>query len=52
MKYSSQVKNYQNVMTSNLEVITHKPYKQRNHIPLASAKQVFKNRTPILLTCT
>ena len=35
-----------------LDVITHKPYIQKNHIPVASAKQVFKNRTPIPLTCT
>jgi len=52
MNYSWQVKHYQNVMTSNFEVITHKPYIQRNHIHVASAKQVFKNRTPIELTCT
>ena len=39
-------------MTSNLGVITHKTYIQTNHIPVARAKQVFKNRTPIILTCT
>jgi len=37
---------------TNLEVITHKPYIQRNHIPVVSDKQAFKNTTPIVLTCT
>ena len=32
-------------MTSNLEVITHERYIQRNHSPVASAKQVYKQDT-------
>ena len=35
-----------------LDVITHKPYIQKKNIPVASAKQVFKNRTSIVQTCT
>jgi len=37
---------------SDFEVISHKPHIQRNYIPVASAKQVFKKVTSILLTCT
>jgi len=33
------------------DYIPHKPYIQRNYIPVASVKQVFKKETPILLTC-
>jgi hypothetical protein len=37
---------------SNVEVINHKPYIQRNYITVASAKQVFKKGASILPTCT
>ena len=37
---------------SNFEIISHKPYIQRNYLPVASAKRVFKKETPILLTRT
>ena len=36
---------------SDFKVISHKPYIQRKYIPVASAKQVFKKGTSILLTC-
>jgi len=39
-------------MMSNFEVVSHKPYIQRNYIPVTSAKQVFKKGISILLTCT
>jgi len=39
-------------MMSNFEVISHKPYIQRNYTTVASAKQVFKKGTSTLLTCT
>jgi len=51
MMYCYQVKNYQHVM-SNFEVISHKPYIQRNYITVGSAKQVFKKGTSIPLTYT
>jgi len=37
---------------SNFEIISHKPYVQRNYITVASAKQVFKKGILIVLTCT
>jgi hypothetical protein len=37
---------------SKFEVISHKPYIQRNYIPAASAKQVLKIRASIPLICT
>jgi len=39
-------------MMSNFQVISHKPYIQRNYIPVASAKIVFKKGPSVLLTCT
>jgi hypothetical protein len=39
-------------MMSNFQVTSHKPYTQTNYITVASAKQVFKKGTPILLTGT
>jgi len=37
---------------SNFEIISHKPYEQRNYITLANAKQVFKKGIAVVLTCT
>jgi hypothetical protein len=36
---------------SNFEIISHKPYMQRNYIPVTSVKQTVKNQTSILLIC-